>query len=248
MTDIPLEAFSILSELDNYKDGGLSLLDGIIRLGVATLLGMLVGIERARREQSAGMRTYAVVSMASALIMIVSIYGLPMVEGRPQDPGRIAAQVVSGIGFLGAGVIFMRRNVVHGLTTAASLWAVSGIGLAAGGGLLITAAIATFFLLLISGGLLPVKQRLFHQEAEEHRVRLHLSDTSSVIRDIREMASGSPGFTIASLDLESTVDKKRTVLEIRIRVDDPDDAIEIVHKLEHLPGVDRIGWHVGRLD
>lgn len=237
-----------LSDLDSYTGGGIPLVDSTIRLGLATILGMLVGIERARREQSAGMRTYAVVSMASALIMIVSIYGLPMVEGQPQDPGRIAAQVVSGIGFLGAGVIFLRRNVVHGLTTAASLWAVSGVGLAIGGGMLVTGTIATLFLLLISGGLLPVKQRLFHQEAEEHRVRLHLTDTSSVIRDIRKMARGEPGFTLTSLDLESTVDKKKTVLEIRIRVADPDDAIDIVHSMEHLPGVDRIGWHVGKLD
>lgn len=243
-----LELFSIFSEFEDYKDGGLSIVDAIIRLGVAMILGMVVGIERARNEHSAGMRTYAVVSMASALIMLVSIYGLPMVEGRPQDPGRIAAQVVSGIGFLGAGVIFMRRNVVHGLTTAASLWAVSGVGLAAGGGMLVTGSIATVFLLLISGGLRPVKKRLFHQGAEEHRIRLHLTDTSSVIRDIRDMSGKSPGFSISSLDLESTVDKKKTVLEIRIRVKDPDDAIDIVEKMENLPGVDRIGWHVGQLD
>ena len=243
-----MELFSVFSDLSEYSDSGLSLSDAFIRLGLAMILGMAVGVERARREQSAGMRTYAVVSMASALIMLVSIYGLPMVEGQPQDPGRIAAQVVSGIGFLGAGVIFMRRNIVHGLTTAASLWAVSGVGLAIGGGMLVTGSIATFFLLLISGGLLPVKQRLFHQEAEEHRVRLHISDTSSVIRDIRRMASQDPGFTISSLDLESTVDKKKTVLEIRIRVEDPDDAIDIVHEMEHLSGVDRIGWHVGKLD
>lgn len=248
MMDYHLETFSVFSELNTYKDGGLPVLDGITRLGLAMILGMAVGVERARREQSAGMRTYAVVSMASALIMIVSIYGLPTADGQPQDPGRIAAQVVSGIGFLGAGVIFMRRNIVHGLTTAASLWAVSGVGLAVGGGLLITASIATLLLLLISGGLHPVKQRLFHQEAEEHRVRLHLTDTSSVIRDIREMASQEPEFTITSLDLESTVDKKKTVLEIRIRFEDPDDAIEVVHKLELLPGVDRIGWHVGQLN
>lgn len=243
-----MELFSIFSELDNYKDNGLAFSDAMLRLGLAMVLGMVIGMERARREQSAGMRTYAVVSMASALIMIVSIYGLPTAEGQPQDPGRIAAQVVSGIGFLGAGVIFMRRNVVHGLTTAALLWASSGVGLAIGGGLLITGTVATGLLLLISGGLLPVKKRLFHQEAEEHRVRLHLTDTSSVIRDIREMASRDPGFTITSLDLESTVDKKKTVLEIRIRVEEPDDAINIVKELEQLPGVDRIGWHVGQLN
>lgn len=243
-----MELMSLITELDSYKDGGISLLDIMIRLGLAALLGVAIGLERARREQSAGMRTYAVVSMASALIMIVSIYGMPIYEGQRHDTSRIAAQVVSGIGFLGAGMIFMRRNVVHGLTTAALLWAASGVGLAVGGGLLITGSIATAFLLLITGGLLPVKRALFHHDTTEHRVRLHLTDTSGVIRDIREMAMKTPTFTLTSLDLESTVDKKRTVLEIRMQVENGDDAIVIVDKMEHLPGVERLGWHVGNLD
>ena len=243
-----MEIYSIFSELDGYDDRGLSLWTIIIRLGLASILGIAIGIERARREQSAGMRTYGVVSMASALIMIVSIYGVPNLGGPEHDTSRIAAQVVSGIGFLGAGIIFMRRNVVHGLTTAALLWASSGVGLAVGGGLLFTGSIATGLLLLISGGLLPVKRALFNDESTEHRIRLHLTDTSSVIRDIREMALGDPGFTLTSLDLESTVDKKKTVLEIRLRVEDPDDAISIVRTLENLEGVDRLGWHVGQLD
>lgn len=239
---------SLVSELENYKDNGISLMDILARLGLASVLGIAIGLERARREQSAGMRTYAVVSMASALIMIVSIYGLPVVEGGNNDTGRIAAQVVSGIGFLGAGVIFMRRNVVHGLTTAALLWAASGVGLAVGGGLMLTGVIATGLLLLITGGLMPVKRAMFHTDTTEHRVRLHLTDTSGVIRDIREMALQEPGFTITSLDLESTVDKKKTVLEVRLEVENSDDAITIVDKMEHLPGVDRMGWHVGNLD
>lgn len=243
-----MDVFSVFSELDQYKDSGISLLDIIIRLGLASILGILLGLERARREQSAGMRTYAVVSMASALIMIVSIYGLPGDDGTPQDPGRIAAQVVSGIGFLGAGIIFMRRNVVHGLTTAAMLWAASGIGLAVGGGMLLTGTIASGFLLLITGGLHPVKKKLFSSDSNEHRIRLHLTDTQSVIREIREMALGTPGFTIHSLDLESTPDKKKTVLEIRMAIEESDSAVEIVHKMEELPGVDRLGWHVSSLD
>ncbi len=239
---------SFVTELDNYSDGGLSLIDIVIRLALSAILGIAIGIERARREQPAGMRTYAVVSMASALIMIVSIYGIPMIDGNEHDSSRIAAQVVSGIGFLGAGVIFMRRNVVHGLTTAALLWAASGVGLAVGGGLLLTGSIATAFLLLITGGLQPVKRKMFHSDSTEHRVRLHLTDTASVIRDIRAMAMESPGFTLVALDLESTPDKKKTVLEIRLQVDDSDDAISIVDKMGELPGVDRLGWHVGNLD
>lgn len=242
----PLDSF--IQEIETYKDNGLLITDAIARLGLAAVLGMLIGLERARREQSAGMRTYAVVSMASALIMLVSIYGLPMVEGRPQDPGRIAAQVVSGIGFLGAGIIFMRQNVVHGLTTAASLWAVSGVGLAIGGGLMITGTIATGFLLLISGGLYPVKKRLFNQNSSEHRVRLHLTDATAVIPQIRALAMAEPGFELTSLDFESTVDKRKSVMELRIKVKDPDDAILIVKNMEAIAGVDRIGWHVGEMN
>lgn len=240
--------YSVITELEMIRDAGISLPDIFLRLGLASVLGVAIGLERARRDQPAGMRTYGVVSMASALIMIVSIYGVPNLGGPEHDTSRIAAQVVSGIGFLGAGVIFMRRNIVHGLTTAALLWASSGVGLAVGGGMLITGSVATGLLLLISGGLLPVKRALFHDDSTEHRVRLHLTDTSSVIRDIREMAVGEPGFTLTSLDLESTVDKKKTVLEIRLRVEDPDDAIVIIHDLENLPGVDRLGWHVDQLD
>ncbi|MCA9834003.1 MAG: MgtC/SapB family protein [Thermomicrobiales bacterium] len=233
--------------IDGHYDGGLPLIDIVIRLAIASFLGVAIGLERARREQSAGMRTYAVVSMASALIMIVSIYGVPVVPGKEHDMSRIAAQVVSGIGFLGAGVIFMRQNVVHGLTTAALLWAASGVGLAVGGGMILTGVIATAILLLITGGLLPVKRALFHRDSVEHRIRLHITDTAKVIREIRSMAFAEPGFVLTSLDLESTVDKKKTVLEIRLRVADADDAIEIVRQMEQMEGVDRIGWHVGSL-
>lgn len=239
---------SLWQEIEMYKDGGLPLLDIAARLGLAALLGMLMGIERARREQSAGMRTYAVVSMASALIMIVSIYGVPVFEGGRQDPGRIAAQVVSGIGFLGAGLIFMRRNVVHGLTTAATLWAASGVGLAVGGGMLVTGSFATALLLLITGGLHPVKKRLFHEDSSEHKVVLYLDKPARVVPQIRNMALKEPGFELTSLELDSNGDKKYNKLELRMRVTDPDDAISIVREMEQIEGVTRITWHAGGLD
>lgn len=235
-------------EIETFREGGMPVLDIAARLGLAALLGLLLGLERARRDQSAGMRTYAVVSMASALIMIVSIYGVPIFEGGRQDPGRIAAQVVSGIGFLGAGLIFMRRNVVHGLTTAATLWAVSGVGLAVGGGMMVTGSFATGLLLLITGGLHPVKKRLFHEDSSEHRVTLHLSNTGSVVPDIRALAMKEPGFALTSLDLDSNGDKKYSKLELRMRVKDPDDAITVVKSLEQLDGVERISWHAGGME
>jgi len=138
----------------------------LLRLGVATLLGALIGLERKRLERAAGLRTHALVALGSALIMIVSAYSFADLGLGPRDPTRMAAQVVSGIGFLGAGVIIFRENAVRGLTTAASIWAVSALGLAAGGVLYAAAVLATAFILGIQVGLRPLERRVFvhHQQ------------------------------------------------------------------------------------
>ena len=105
------------------------------RLVVAAALGSVIGLERERKSWSAGLRTHMLVALGSALVMIVSTYGFDEVLGNEHvalDPSRMAAQVVSGIGFLGAGAILLHGEIVRGLTTAASLWAVAAIGLAVG--------------------------------------------------------------------------------------------------------------------
>ena len=110
----------------------------VFRPLIAGLLGAIIGLDRAYRAKEAGFRTHFLVCLGSALFMVVSQYGFSDVlqEGITRfDPGRIAAQVVSGIGFIGAGTIIIHRQFVRGLTTAAGLWATSGIGLAIGGGL-----------------------------------------------------------------------------------------------------------------
>ena len=107
----------------------------VLRLAVAAILGALVGLERERLEW-AGMRTHALVSLGSALFMVVSIFGFSDILNERHvilDPSRVAAQVASGIGFIGAGTIIFRREVVKSLTTAASIWAVAAVGLAVGG-------------------------------------------------------------------------------------------------------------------
>lgn len=133
----------------------LSALDISLRLGIAALLGGLIGLEREAHGKEAGLRTHALVSLGSALIMIVSI---EIFENYRQvasvDPSRIAAQVVSGVGFLGAGAILRSGQGIKGLTTAAGLWASSGIGLACGLGFyppaLITTALTLFILVIFS--------------------------------------------------------------------------------------------------
>lgn len=110
----------------------------VIRLVVAGAMGALVGLDREYRAKEAGYRTHFLVSLGSALIMIVSQYGFTEVlgkEGIGLDPSRIAAQVVSGIGFIGAGTIILNKQIVRGLTTAAGIWATAGIGLAIGAGM-----------------------------------------------------------------------------------------------------------------
>jgi putative Mg2+ transporter-C (MgtC) family protein len=139
-------------------------LEIILRLGVATLLGCIIGLERERRIWAAGMRTHMLVSVGSALFMLVSLFGFSDVLGTPGvmlDPSRVAAQVASGIGFLGAGTIIFRRDAVRGLTTAASLWVVAAIGLASGGGLYMAAIATTLLTLIILAALKPLERRLF---------------------------------------------------------------------------------------
>ena len=130
--------------------------DFILRLFVAGAFGTVIGLDREYRVKDAGFRTHFLVSLGSALIMIVSQYGFSEILTRPGvglDPSRIAAQVVSGIGFIGAGTIIFHRQIVRGLTTAASLWATAGIGLAVGAGMYAVAAAATVLTLVALEGL-----------------------------------------------------------------------------------------------
>lgn len=124
----------------------------IIRLLAAGLCGIIIGLERELRAKEAGVRTHFLVCLGSALIMMVSVYGFIYVKNVPglvrsADAARIAAQIVSGIGFIGAGTIMVNRHSITGLTTAAGLWAVAGIGMAIGGGLYMLGICATLFVL-----------------------------------------------------------------------------------------------------
>lgn len=132
-----------------------------IRLFMAAFFGGLIGIERERRVWVAGMRTHMMVCVGACLVMIVSAYGFSEVLGSDYmrvDPSRVASQVVSGIGFIGAGtILFSRHGRVRGLTTAAGLWTVAAIGLATGGGMYYAAGITTFIALIILWAIQPLE-------------------------------------------------------------------------------------------
>jgi putative Mg2+ transporter-C (MgtC) family protein len=160
----------------------------VIRLVVAAALGGLVGLERERLEWAAGMRTHALVSLGSALFMVVSILGFSDILDERHvilDPSRVAAQVASGIGFIGAGTIILRKEVVKGLTTAASIWAVAAVGLAVGGGMFLAAGAATLLALALLVLAKPLKARLFPNRKEARRVRL-LVDRGTPLAELRD--------------------------------------------------------------
>jgi putative Mg2+ transporter-C (MgtC) family protein len=128
----------------NVADAGLQL-ELTIRLVAALALGGVIGWERELQRMPAGFRTHALVALGAAIFTVVSAHGL---TGPQSDPTRIAAQIVSGVGFLGGGAILHHGGTVRGLTTAASLWAVAAVGMAAGAGLLIMAVVSTVLVII----------------------------------------------------------------------------------------------------
>ena len=143
----------------------------IFRILLAGLCGGIIGYERKNRGKGAGVRTHTIVALASALMMVISKYGfMDLGDGflgiRGADPSRIAAQVVSGVGFLGAGMIYFNRHLVKGLTTAAGVWATAGVGLAMGAGMYSVAVSATLFV-VFAQVFLHKKYKFLNMPSEE---------------------------------------------------------------------------------
>jgi putative Mg2+ transporter-C (MgtC) family protein len=221
---------------------GLSYIDMVLRLGVAMLLGGLIGLERERLERAAGFRTHALVCVASALIMVVSIFGFP--QSDVLDPSRIAAQVVSGIGFLGAGVIIFRRNTVRGLTTAASLWGVSGVGLTVGAGLYIPAAAGTMFMLLIQAGMRPLEARFFKHESQRQRLLIETTDAVQLMERV-PVIGARHAMRVQSMQFERDTSTDTDVVELTIRLGDLNERFRVMSDLQQVPGVIRVRDSIG---
>ena len=210
----------------------------ILRLVVAGLLGTAVGIEREWRVKEAGFRTHFLVSLGSALFMIVSQWGfeefLAAHDGMRLDPSRVAAQVVSGIGFIGAGAIIFHRQIVRGLTTAASLWAIAGVGMATGAGMYAVAGAETVLTLV---GLEVLN--LFFGDLGSYRTGLVFSATErGAIQDALEILRKN-NYTIVSYELEreraaATIVYRASLL-VQIRKNRRQDSV--VELLQHDPRI-----------
>lgn len=163
-------------------------LDLMVRLFAALVFGAIIGLERERQERAAGLRTVTMVSLGSCLFTIVGAYGFSQT-----DPSRVAAQIVTGIGFLGAGTIFLRKDLVRGLTTAATIWATAAIGMAAGTARYFEAAFTTLLILAVLMVLKPVERRFFKRPAEA-QVSLIVPRSETELERVRATLSGVGAF------------------------------------------------------
>ncbi|ONI68241.1 hypothetical protein BWI15_35030 [Kribbella sp. ALI-6-A] len=209
----------------------------LLLLVMAFVLSTVIGIERQVHQKAAGMRTHTLVGTGAALFTLVSGFGFNTVLGTDVnlDPSRIAAQVVSGVGFLGAGVIFMRRDVVRGLTTAATIWMTAAIGMACGAGMPVLAAAATV-LHLIAVGAFGRLARCLPSPDRNRLVVVRYLDGSGVLRSILSTATVM-GFeaSILGTDVRREDGRPQVRAEMRFRGRPP--LQDLVLALGELDGV-----------
>jgi putative Mg2+ transporter-C (MgtC) family protein len=209
----------------------------LLRIFVAAALGGAIGLERELRERQAGLRTHLVVSVGAALFTLVSAYGFSGFDGKV-DPTRIAAQIVSGIGFLGAGAIIRQGLSVRGLTTAASLWLVAAIGMAAGAGYWDGALIATLGALLTLGPLRVVAFRMVSRYRPQHdRLLVEIPAGGSPV-PIIEAIERLRGRVI-SLDVAQEGDRRSVGVDVTLAVG---SAPAVVAAVAEIDGVLEVRW------
>ena len=185
------------------------------RLAVAFVLGGLVGVEREIRNQPAGFRTHAILSIGSALIMLISIHGSLLYGPKTSDPMRVAAQVVSGIGFLGAGAILRIGVSIKGLTTAASLWTTAAIGLACGAGFY-WAALLTTLLVLFSLFLLGKMEKMYLFTKPRRSLFIEAEDVPTLLGDLEEVL-GEYGYSMDFVNVDRDTEKDKVEIQMVIR-------------------------------
>lgn len=220
---------------------GLGELPRLVELGMALLLSSLIGLEREIRAKSAGLRTHTLVGVGAALFMLVSKFGfidlleLPNVELGPE---RVAAQIVTGIGFIGGGLIFVRRDAVRGLTTAATVWVVAAIGMACGAGLLVLATATTLAHFIVVVGYQRLVHAMRRAMREPQLLRIAYIDGHGVLRKVLTLCT-SEGWAVLDLQVEredSDTDAQRTAV-VALRVRGKRDVRPLVDDVSALPGV-----------
>lgn len=223
----------------------------LAELGLALLLSTLIGWEREAQQKSAGLRTHTLVGVASALMMEVSQHGFSNVLGLENvsfDPSRVAAQIVSGIGFIGGGLIFVRRDAVRGLTTAATIWLTCAVGMACGGGLPILALAVTALHFLVARGYPLLSARLRPGvAAAEVEVRLTYRTGRALLPRLLEMCTQG-GFRILQVRAQDVPQEGGPTARVLLRLEGRGDAGRLTSQLFEVDGVLDAGFDVGADD
>jgi putative Mg2+ transporter-C (MgtC) family protein len=213
--------------------------DVIIRLCLSFAAGAIIGFERASKHQVAGMRTHVLICLGATLLMLLSIW-LPQEYNpmRTGDPGRIAAQVVSGIGFLGAGAMIRLGNNIRGLTTAASLWLIAAVGMAIGAGHFLAAGVTEALTLLALCGLGEFERRIFPAERNKILELQFKNDTPDMNKLLSTVKSF--GVRVQSMDVDQAFDKKGAKLRLLVGFPSTTDVTQLVQALKDIKGLENV--------
>jgi len=215
----------------------------IERTVLAAILGGIIGWERDLRNKQAGVKTHLLVSVGSALIMILSIYGFnEMIDHRNArfDPARLAHGVISGIGFLGAGVIMRKSNRVSGITTAATLWVVASIGLCVGAGFYVPALVGTVIILINAFVLRWIESKLL-SSAKTITIHITVKDGISTLKEISNFFKESKA-VIKHIYLLDTKELNNNLVNItfRLKLKDQNNLIGLLGHLSGIQGVEKV--------
>lgn len=225
----------------------LSTYEIILRLFLSAILGGLIGIDREKLEWAAGLRTHMLVCLGSALAMIVSSFGFDDILGQDGvilDPSRVASLVISGIGFIGAGtILFLKRRVIYGLTTAAGLWTVAAIGLAVGGGMYAAAVATTLITLLILAGVKKIEMKFFSNDKKDLSIRVHFHHAALSLKTVSQVLEDHevPFGEITLTQHERAPDELEIVLD---KSADQKKIMAAIDQLKTLEGVELVNFAI----
>jgi len=210
-------------------------------LALAFVLSSAIGLEREVRQKSAGLRTHTLVGVGAALIMLVSKYGFSdvLAPGRAVvDPSRVAAQIVSGIGFIGGGLIFVRRDAVRGLTTAAIVWVTAAIGMACGAGLPVLATAVTAGHFLVVYGYTALARHLPGSRLVPTFVRLTYQGGQGVLRTALSLCTGH-GWAVVDVSMDGSRDgdTRETATTVALQIQGGRRLAELATELHAVPGM-----------
>lgn len=207
--------------------------NSVYKLLVSLLLGCSVGLERKRKGQIAGLRTFALISMGATLAMILSVYVPQEYMGlKNGDPGRIAAQVITGIGFLGAGAIIQSKGSVRGLTTAASIWIVATLGMAVGVGMYTLSFIATLLIILVLTGIESL-ERYLHLGGESRIIRIRVDSVVTKITPYGKVLA-KHGVKLVNTYVDYNFAQQTTSLNLVVLARETTDFISLFSDMRHL--------------